>query len=493
MSFACLLASLLFAACSSPAVTRAPTAELDAFVAKASQATTISERWHLATDARLNAGLGIGYFGVFSEGGVVSVAASGKRTIEPVKTFGEKDLLELGSVTKNFTGILIHLAVNEGKLRLDTKLSEILPSLEGTEAGGATILELGLHRSGLPREPKGITIPNPANPRHHLNRDEVLAALAKVKLAVIPTGKTEHDRVYSNWGYLALGMVIEKVFGRSYKDLVENRVLFPLGMRDSGVDRKTRKHGKWIAKASPGFALDGSSLPLRDYDSFAAATGGVESNSVDMKKYLAAVGNPSAFAPAKLAKAMLDGMNSGIGWDSDPGNPLLWKNGATSAHTAILIFDRTTAKGIFVGSNSMVSPDELGWFAVGTRPADNLLMLTFPKRVPSADEITRLKGIFIPPAPIPAGQPLLRRVDISENLGHLVAHYAYDVLPTGALLIPDADADLWSVVDGMANVDKIRVTNAGINATTFVYSERATFAELKKISNEPEKYPALEE
>ena len=469
---------------------RAPTAEHEAFLARAAAASTITERFQLGVDVRLKAGLGFGYSAAIRENGVLRSLGAGNRTLEPITRMNGTHLLEIGSVTKTFTGILVHLAVLEGKLTLATKLESVLPALKGTEAGSITILELGLHQSGLLREPKGITIPDPTNPRHHLNRDEVISALAKTKLTAIPAGQTEHPRTYSNWGYLTLGIVLEKVFAGSYKDLVEKRVLFPLGMKESGVDRKTRKHSKWTPKASPGYALDGTSLPLRDYDSFAAATGGIESNADDMTKFLTAIENPPA---GKLGDAMKAGMTSGIGWDSAPGKALLWKNGATSAHAAVLVFDRTAKKGIFIGSNTMVSPDELGFFAEGDRPKDDLLTVMLPKRVPLPDEITRLKGSFIPAAPIPADEPPLRRVDVSETLGHLVAHFAYDVYPSGGLLVPEANESVWRYVDGMDNRDGIRVTADGILASTRLYSERATTATLKKVSNEPEKYPAFEQ
>lgn len=474
--------------CAGHSVARAPTAAAESVSARVLGAS-IAERFRLGVDDRMKAGLGFGYFAAIREKGQSSAVGAGDRTLEPVARMGEHDLLEIGSVTKTFTGILIHLAVLEGKLRLDTKLEELLPTLRGSEAGGITILDLGIHRSGLPREPIGITIPDPRNPRHGLDRNEVILALSKVKLSGIPEGETQHRRNDSNWGFMTLGIVLENLSGKAYPELVDKRVLFPLGMRESGVDRKTRKHGKWMPKASPGFALDGGSLPLRDYDGFSAATGGVESNAADMVKFLAALENPPH---GRLGQAITDGMNSGIGWDSAPGANPVWKNGATTAHASILVFDRVDKKGIFIGSNTMVSPDDLGFLAEGARTRDDLLALTLPKRIVSAEEIARLKGSFIPAAPIPVGYPPLRRVDLSETFGRLVARFVYDVFSTGGLLIPEEKEFVWRFLDGMDNRDEIVLSSEGLTASTLMYRAPSIPAELKKVINDPEKYPAIE-
>ncbi|MBS1960821.1 MAG: beta-lactamase family protein [Bdellovibrionales bacterium] len=488
---------LAFAACSSSApIVRAPTAEHDAFVARAAAMVSVRERFLAGAEARLKSGLGFGYFAAVREREESSTAVAGNRTLEPVTRMTERDLLEIGSVTKTFTGILLHLAEIEGKLKIDEKLSTYLPTLRGTEAGEITLRELGVHRSGLAREPEGILVPDLENPRRGLKKDEVLAALARAKRAGIPEGGSVRKRVYSNWGYMTLGIVLESVYRKSFPELVEKRVLAPLGMRESGVDRKLKRGRRSIPRAAMGFALDADPLPLRDYDGFAAATGGIESNALDMAKFLSALENPPA---GKLGDAMRAEQESGIGWDSAPGANPYWKNGATTAHTAVLVFDRTAKKAIFIGSNTMVSPDELGTFSVGAATKDTLLDRIQPKRVPTPEELARVRGSFraasggtSTSSPVSSDGPPLRSIDVMETFGHLVARYDFGKYRIGALLIAEDRPDVWTAYDGMETADRITATPEGLRSTGLVWDGRTTTIELKKTSSEPEKYPAME-
>lgn len=469
---------VLASGCASKPVERMPSAEHEAFLAKAAAATTLEERWNLGVEARLKAGLGFGYFAALRENGRTITRAAGKRTLEPVTKISERDLLEIGSVTKTFTGILLHLAEIEGKFSLDAKLETVLSELKGTEAGEVTFRELGLHRSGLPRNPTGLG-PDSENPWFRIDRDAFVAELAKAKRTPVPQGETR-KREYSNLGFIALGVALERVYQRSYFDLVRNRIFSPLGMKESGFDLKVKKRRKSVPKAAPGFSLAGDVRPHWDFDSFVAATGGIESNARDLAKFLEAFEKPPA---GKLGQAIEAGMDSGIGWDSNPGEAPLWKNGMTGTQSAILVFDRKAKRGFFIGTNTRILPDDLGLFVLGTRPQDDLLLKAMPKRVPSAEEVSRLIGSFRGPS---------RSVDVFETFGHLVSRYSFPDGKTGTLVVPDERENVWSVLDGRTNVDKIRVLDTGMRITTAFYDEQATLTELKKISTEPEKYPALE-
>ena len=480
---------VLGAGCSSQPVVSAPSAEHEAFLARASRATSLEERWSLGVEARLKVGLGFGYVAALRENGHTVTRAAGKRTLEPITSIGERDLLEIGSVTKSFTGILLHLAEIEGKLRLDQKLSEIFDELKTAPAGDITVKELGLHRSGLAREPKGLTVPDPTNPRRGLNRVELIAALAKADRSPIPEGATERSRVYSNWGYMTLGLLLEKVYHRDFKELVEHRILFPLGMSESGVDRKTRKRGKWIPKAVPGFSLASDSLPLRDYDSFAAAAGGIESNAQEMGKFLAALERPPS---GKLGRAMLAAMDSGIGWDSEPGIPVLRKNGATTAHNAILFFDRGTKRGLFVGSNTDARPDEFGEYVFGSLPSDALLELAQPRRIVPSEELVNGTGVFRVARPEKDQFAGLRSVELLETLGRRVGRFDFGSIRVGALMVPAEKAGLWTIIDGWENRDRLKVFEGSIELWSRSADGRSESLELEKNSKAPELYPAFE-
>lgn len=466
-------------ACATSTPARNPQAVVDPALATKS----VEERLKLGAEARMKMGLGFGYVAAIREEGKTKTYAYGKKTLEPVKGLLPKDSLEIGSVSKAFTGILLELAAEEGLLRLDQRLEDFFSELRGKATGQITLRDLGLHQSGLLREPEGVVVRDILDPRRDLKKDEVLASLARFVLPPLPEGSTEYKRSYSNWGYLILGIVLESVYHHSYSELARTRVLRPLGMLKSGVDLKK--------KASPGFSLSASRLNLRTYASFAAATGGIESNAIDMGKFLHALENPPS---GKLGRALKASMESGIGWDSKPGVNLLWKNGATTAHTAILVFDREKKKGIYVGSNTMVLSDDLGFFALGVDPRDTLFDSLKPERVVSAEELGWLEGTFVNPKPVRISEkiPGLKEVRVFETFGNKVLEANFEGFIQGALFSPAGKTGFWKVIDGVLNSDHARVYEDGLDIIVTDEAGKTIEFELKRTEAHTEKYPALE-
>ena len=184
-------------------------------------------------------------------------------------------------------------------------------------------------------------------------------------------------------------------------------------------------------------------------------------------------------------------------WSDDWSKILLYAEGGKQPGRYML-FDRTAKKAIFVGTNTWVSPDELGMFAAGAAPKDALLDLVQPKRVPTAEELARVRGSFRPVSggdsteTAGAGGPSLRSIDVMETLGHLVARYDFGSFKLGALLVAEDEPDTWSVFDGTESADRIVATPEGLRSTGPDRAGRRTTIELKKSSSEPEKYPAME-
>jgi hypothetical protein len=258
-------------------------------------------------------------------------------------------------------------------------------------------------------------------------------------------------------------------------------------MSASGIDGKRRRHRRWIDRLSPVFRLDADPAHAWDFDGFAAAAGGIESNALDLARFLAALGNPPR---GNLGAAIRATFASGIGWDSSPGVTPYRKSGMTGGYAAYLAFDPAAKKAIFVGTNTKVSPEALGEFALGIHAGDSLLLRATAPRVPDAGEIARLKGKYRNPTPDPT-RPL-RALEITERGGHLVARYDFGGVNDGALLAPDASADVWNAIDGEANLDGIRILSDGIRVTLAGGEGDPATLELEKIPFALEKFPAME-
>lgn len=137
---------------------------------------------------------------------------------------------EIGSITKQFTALLILQFVNEGKIRLEEHLSDYLPYYRKETGNRMTISELLSHTSGIPSftDYPGF-LDGPASRTHHTVR-EFVQEYCSGDLRFEPGTKFE----YSNSGYFLLGAVLEQISGVSYEQLLNDRIFQPLGMKDSG-------------------------------------------------------------------------------------------------------------------------------------------------------------------------------------------------------------------------------------------------------------------
>ena len=141
----------------------------------------------------------------------------------------------LGSVTKQFTAAVVLQLVNEGKVRLDAKLSEYIPEYPKASADRVTIHQLLNHTSGIPNY---TALPGfiRDKARDPITPAELLKEVWNLDLEFEPGTKFN----YSNSGYNVLGAVIERVTGKSYADVLGERIFQPLKMTASGYDENKR-------------------------------------------------------------------------------------------------------------------------------------------------------------------------------------------------------------------------------------------------------------
>jgi CubicO group peptidase (beta-lactamase class C family) len=137
----------------------------------------------------------------------------------------------LGSITKQFTAAVILQLVNEGKLNLDDKLSQYVPDYPKKTADRVTVHHLLNHTSGIPSY---TSFPN-------FMRDKVRDPYAPMELVKLfwdmdlefePGSRFR----YNNSGYHLLGVIIEKVTGKTYAEVLQERIFQPLKMNASGYD-----------------------------------------------------------------------------------------------------------------------------------------------------------------------------------------------------------------------------------------------------------------
>jgi CubicO group peptidase (beta-lactamase class C family) len=180
-----------------------------------------------------------GVIRVDREGGVALERACGfadRRWSVPMTT----DMrLSIASGAKGFTALAVMALVESGQLALDTKARSLLGSDLPLIHDDVTIEQLLGHRSGigdyLDEETMGDISEHVMRvPVHELDSAEAYLAVLDGFPQVAPPGT---QFAYNNGGYVVLALLAERAAGRPYHDLVDELVVQPAGLSDTGFIR----------------------------------------------------------------------------------------------------------------------------------------------------------------------------------------------------------------------------------------------------------------
>lgn len=217
--------------------------------------------------------------------------------------------VEIGSLTKTFTGTVLARLAEEGVVGLDAPLEECLTDVPpGT---GITLRHLAEHTSGLPRLPEGPLGPldDPYSVFTEESLRESLRGLDRLSAGRL--GETE----YSNFGYAVLGYALTHVTGRSFQQLVDEHVLLPLGLDAGAVTARPPQDLRLVPRG-----LFGRPRPLWDLTGPILPAGGLWSTCRTLTHVVVGL-----LVDRKLGSPALS-------WQQAPS--ILWHNGATRDSSA---------------------------------------------------------------------------------------------------------------------------------------------------------------
>lgn len=206
----------------------------------------------------------------------------------------EETMFRIGSVTKQFTAALVMRLVEQEKLALDDELAEYVPDfpLQGRKV---TIEQLLQHTSGIKSYTELGEEWQKVWPLE-LSHAELLALVDDKPFDFEP-GTDWH---YSNTGYYLLGMVIEKVSGRSYAEQLRAELCEPLGLARTRYD----SNRELIPKRAQGYALEGEWLVNDQILGMAqpGAAGGIVSTAGDLVRWQMALSSGKVVSPESFAR-----------------------------------------------------------------------------------------------------------------------------------------------------------------------------------------------
>ena len=174
-------------------------------------------------------------------GAVVLVAHQGEIALQEAFGWSGADharKLELDSVfslfslTKAFTTVLTLRAIELGQFALTTRVCEVIPEFNGPMRDRITFFHLLTHQSGLP----ALWIPKPGMFIDRL--DEIIAAICQYVRPVDPPGIKCHYSPLFNHALMGEAVRRTDPLKRSYRQLLQDEVLTPLGMHDTAIGQR---------------------------------------------------------------------------------------------------------------------------------------------------------------------------------------------------------------------------------------------------------------
>lgn len=165
--------------------------------------------------------------GAVKDGKVVLLQGYGYRDVESQTPVTPHTLMAIGSNSKSFTVVLMGQLVDSGKLDWDKPVRDYLPEFrlhDDYATANMRVRDLVTHVSGLPRHDLLWY-------GRSLGREELFDRLQYLE----PTTSFRGRWQYQNLMFMTAGYLVERVTGRSWDDLINERIFGPLGMERSNT------------------------------------------------------------------------------------------------------------------------------------------------------------------------------------------------------------------------------------------------------------------
>jgi beta-lactamase class C len=235
-------------------------------------------------------------------------------------------LFNVASVRKPFEAILVALGTLRGELGLDDPVSRYVPELRGDYIKRVTIGELATHTSGLL-----LPTDHPPWPNDTFKLQQFLGLLnAWTPQSGERRGK---QRIYSHAGYVLLQLALERRYGRPVGELIEERILKPLGVNETflperGPDNRAIMAPELLKRVVQGYSDAGMAIgPPGDQQSYYdfPGTGQMFSSARDLAIFLAACVDGNAIDP-QLRQALQMTQRETFHVSEKFGQAMAWEN-----------------------------------------------------------------------------------------------------------------------------------------------------------------------
>lgn len=305
--------------------------------------------------------------GIIKNGEITFEKAYGTQSRENKSPVTTSSLFQIGSQSKVITSLLTLALVEDGKLKLDAPIDDLLPglfaSIDKTTLRKMTIDTLLSHRSGLPNYPKNVTRVDGDPMEGGYTEAQLLAALKSIKLDFEPGSKF----AYSNFNYAVMGYILSAKTGKSYETLVEEYLTDRLGVVGFYAGLTAAQQSSVVTP----YRKDKRELATKAWDmGLLAPHGGLYSSTNSLTKlmlqqmamYESFIKNkqrsPFISTQASYATGLYPGLNYGYGmFEATPElglypQTVLWHGGDLDGFGCEYIFSPATKTGIVLLTSS---------------------------------------------------------------------------------------------------------------------------------------------
>jgi CubicO group peptidase (beta-lactamase class C family) len=174
---------------------------------------------------------------VVKDGKVVAAGAVGTRKVGTKIPVTTGDRFHLGSDTKAITALLAAILAEEGRLSWTSTVAEIFPELAPTMTAGlraVTLQQLLSHTSGIPSDNAAFDDLLGKTALQEGNLDDLRYFMVQQWSAQPLSTEPGTAFAYSNMGYTLAGAMLERVGGKTWEELVTERIFKPLGLASAG-------------------------------------------------------------------------------------------------------------------------------------------------------------------------------------------------------------------------------------------------------------------
>lgn len=296
---------------------------------------------------------------------IVHAGGYGVRKIGDTTRVDERTMFAVASTTKAFTSALIAMLVDEKKLRWDDPATMHLPGFQLYDpyvTRELTIRDLLSHRSGLSRGDLSW-YGTPAD------RDEVIRRVRYLR----PTTSFRSSYGYQNVMYVAASEAAARVSGKSWDELIDERIFTPLGMQETVTSVRDLAGKTNVAQPHALVDRQVVSIPYRNVDNIGGA-GAMNSNVREMAEWLrlqladGAYGGRQLISPASMREmrrphtivpldTIAERINPtthfrmyGLGWNTEDyrGRRIFWHAGNLDGMSSVVGFMPEEKLGVVV-------------------------------------------------------------------------------------------------------------------------------------------------